>query len=492
MPTFAPRIKKPAAPAPSSAWKLPGPKHHAPLGVRVSGGQPLPSSERRFFEQRFGRALSNVRLHTDRSAADAARALNADAFTVRNDIAFAAGRYRPGTEAGRRLLAHELAHVVQQGDAGPSARTSLSHPGDRSERDADRAAAEAMTGGAAPVRVSPAPAQLARQKSAAGGDTIDMELDPNCPPGQICFTILRATDNPNWIDAKLLAVGYSIYLGGYHLYLAGVNEPVFVPANMVDLTAAPASPISDRIYDSKVAADAAVAVAPVAAKGTKKFGYFWGAGGAVVAPTIISNATAPATARSIRAAVAKYASSVQHDLVVVAIGIVGGMILRGLVKRIFRTDAEVPPGGSGAGATASAGRVVPVNGRINVGGGFEAGASTASNLQPGIGTSGPGMSTQVPNLVRGSFEEIGTLFEPGSANLVYSNRLPYGMISSVDQAAAGTYSVTASGGRISLNIWTSSEAEVQALIRSFQKAGFREVSNATGVTGSGTLITGIK
>ncbi|MEM7427980.1 MAG: DUF4157 domain-containing protein [Pseudomonadota bacterium] len=80
----------------------------------LGSGLPLPSSERNFFEPRFGRDFSNVRLHTDQRAGTAADAINARAFTHGSDVAFGAGEYRPGTTAGRRLMAHELAHVGQQ------------------------------------------------------------------------------------------------------------------------------------------------------------------------------------------------------------------------------------------------------------------------------------------------------------------------------------------------------------------------------------------
>lgn len=80
------------------------------------GGQPLPDSARAFFEPRFGYDFGHVRLHTGPLAADSARAVNALAFTVGRDIVFAAGQYAPETTAGQRLLAHELTHVVQQGD----------------------------------------------------------------------------------------------------------------------------------------------------------------------------------------------------------------------------------------------------------------------------------------------------------------------------------------------------------------------------------------
>ena len=89
-----------------------------PDSNRTSAG-PLPAHDRAFFESRFGHELSRVRVHTDHAAAAAASSIGAEAFTVGTDIAFADGRYRPGTDDGRRLLAHELTHVVQQGGASP-------------------------------------------------------------------------------------------------------------------------------------------------------------------------------------------------------------------------------------------------------------------------------------------------------------------------------------------------------------------------------------
>jgi hypothetical protein len=65
-------------------------------------------------EPRFGRDFSHVRVHTDGRAADAASAMEARAYTVGRDIVFGAGEYEPGTADGRRLLAHELSHVIQQ------------------------------------------------------------------------------------------------------------------------------------------------------------------------------------------------------------------------------------------------------------------------------------------------------------------------------------------------------------------------------------------
>lgn len=87
----------------------------APAGA--SGGEPLPASVRRFMEPRFNADFSAVRIHTDAEAARAARHLGAKAFTTGNHIYFGAGQYQPETPAGLELIAHELAHTVQQGAA---------------------------------------------------------------------------------------------------------------------------------------------------------------------------------------------------------------------------------------------------------------------------------------------------------------------------------------------------------------------------------------
>lgn len=82
-----------------------------------SGGKPLPEQTRNYFEPRFGREFGDVRVHTDQKADEAARSIDAEAFTHGSDIVFRKGNYRPGTREGKQLLAHELTHVVQQDSA---------------------------------------------------------------------------------------------------------------------------------------------------------------------------------------------------------------------------------------------------------------------------------------------------------------------------------------------------------------------------------------
>jgi hypothetical protein len=85
-----------------------------------SPGRPLDSSHRAFFEGRFGHDFGDVRVHVGPLAAESARAVRAHAYTVGRSLVFDEGMYAPGTPGGRRLLAHELAHVVQQrAAAGP-------------------------------------------------------------------------------------------------------------------------------------------------------------------------------------------------------------------------------------------------------------------------------------------------------------------------------------------------------------------------------------
>ena len=83
---------------------------------KLGNGVPLPSSERAFFEPRFGTDLSHVRIHTNSNAQIASKSINAKAFSLGDNIAFANGEYQPGTIQGRSLLAHEITHTLQAGD----------------------------------------------------------------------------------------------------------------------------------------------------------------------------------------------------------------------------------------------------------------------------------------------------------------------------------------------------------------------------------------
>lgn len=113
--------------------------------VLNSPGQPLDPATRNFFERRFGHDFSRVRVHTDDCAADSARAVNASAYTVGSDIVFGANQYRPLQGKGNQLVAHELAHVVQQETSVPSLSTDsgslrIAQSDDGPEHEAEQAA----------------------------------------------------------------------------------------------------------------------------------------------------------------------------------------------------------------------------------------------------------------------------------------------------------------------------------------------------------------
>ena len=124
-----------------------------------SGGTPLDRDTRGFMESRLGADFGDVRVHTDAAASESARSVQAHAYTVGNDIVFQSGKYAPDTDSGKRMLAHELTHVVQQ-RSGPVDGTEaaggikVSDPSDRFERAADHSADQVMA--STPTQTAPA------------------------------------------------------------------------------------------------------------------------------------------------------------------------------------------------------------------------------------------------------------------------------------------------------------------------------------------------
>lgn len=116
--------------------------------VMRSPGQSLDAATRALFEPRFRHDFSQVRVHTDAKAAESARAVNALAYTVGRDVVFGSGQYVPETNDGRRLLAHELTHVVQQGGNTQALQqdSKLGEENDRYEQEAERSAAQFVSG----------------------------------------------------------------------------------------------------------------------------------------------------------------------------------------------------------------------------------------------------------------------------------------------------------------------------------------------------------
>lgn len=111
--------------------------------VLRSPGQPLGPATRALMESRFGHDFSRVRVHTDTKAAQSARLVNASAYTVGHDVAFATGQYEPRTSKGQELIAHELTHTLQQGHSRPhGSRLVMGETSDSREAEADRVAGQ--------------------------------------------------------------------------------------------------------------------------------------------------------------------------------------------------------------------------------------------------------------------------------------------------------------------------------------------------------------
>lgn len=102
--------------------------------VSKNGGQPLSESQRQFFESRLGHDFSQVRIHSDAQADESARSLQARAFTVGGNIFFEKGQFNSTTSTGKKLLAHELAHVVQQNNQTANFIQRQVAPDENSER----------------------------------------------------------------------------------------------------------------------------------------------------------------------------------------------------------------------------------------------------------------------------------------------------------------------------------------------------------------------
>jgi hypothetical protein len=156
------------------------PEIESDINSLIGSGDLLPESSRAFFEPRFRYDFSRVRVHTDARAAESARAVNALAYTVGTNVVFGLGQYAPATLGGRRLLAHELTHTIQQEAKAPTAAqrlTSIIHE-DAGERQV-RAASDAVALGTTVPIVSQSVQQLARQDDDENGGSPDASAQVN-------------------------------------------------------------------------------------------------------------------------------------------------------------------------------------------------------------------------------------------------------------------------------------------------------------------------
>jgi outer membrane protein OmpA-like peptidoglycan-associated protein len=251
-------VRDKAAAAPTRRSRRPSQTSGAPSGlprfVKPSGGKPIEPSVRFAAERTYGRDLKDVRIHTDSEAANSADALHARAYASGRDIVFGAGAYAPGSSEGQRLIAHELAHVVQQ-SGGTSA--GLSTPSDSFERAADSAADHAVRGEPASLDVSAAAPAVQRQEApslkpptlvarAMGSGTID-----SFPTGS---STLDAGQKARIAGIAVNILSLRASYPGCSITVTGHTDAVGTEANNIALGQARADAVGDALAASGVPA----------------------------------------------------------------------------------------------------------------------------------------------------------------------------------------------------------------------------------------------
>jgi hypothetical protein len=187
-------------------------------------------------ERRFGQDFSRVRIHTGSQADEYARSVSALAFTVGQDIVFGAGRYAPGTDTGRHLLAHELTHVLQQRSSGHQLQANLavSRPGDACEREADRVADAVVSGGGRVPASFTSPNAAVQRVCGAAAIGTRTECDPRGPTfvtGHPLFKFVGGCDDFSGTEeASLRTTAATLPASGpiiVHGYASTDGDPTF-------------------------------------------------------------------------------------------------------------------------------------------------------------------------------------------------------------------------------------------------------------------------
>ena len=198
---------------------MPAPAEIPPIvhSVLSTPGRPLDTTTRSYMERRFSSDFSDVRIHDDARAAESARAVNAHAYTVGQDIVFDSGQYEPTTSTGRQLLAHELAHTIQQRGV-PRLTRAVGIPSlveeRRLETEADAAATRALSGSRVP-RLSGRlglPRLSRTPRAWAGTPTRTFTVDITWPQlaGQLSFDVSARSLDPEANGVAFLVNSFSL------------------------------------------------------------------------------------------------------------------------------------------------------------------------------------------------------------------------------------------------------------------------------------------
>jgi Domain of unknown function (DUF4157) len=210
--------------AQTGEFEIPGIVHD----VLQSPGVSLDPAIRGAMELRFGHDFSNVRIHTDSRASQSAQEVNARAYTVGSEIVFASGQHDPRSPEGRQLIAHELAHVVQQSRAsGPIRQTAEPHL----EAEANSAPTEVLGRTAVPVLARSVQAPVKKENYAETRERVVKELDRKMPVALIGMiaelddaTRERLADDSD-VKARIAKLPPSVRLRVQKYLLFGRNVP---------------------------------------------------------------------------------------------------------------------------------------------------------------------------------------------------------------------------------------------------------------------------
>ena len=209
--------------------------------VLRSPGHPLDESSREFMESRLGHDFSRVRVHTDTRAAHSARTVNAIAYTVGRNVVFGPGRYEPASTQGRRLLAHELTHVVQQGEGKIPSRLVVGYSKDRLEQEAEMMARGSLGISSAQHDASAANLQRAPTEEDLMDSGADLESAEfvikkvdSCTDPQVKCSVCKVSEGetaPSWSSDCAQKKPYYIYSygniekGRYHYECSQKYDP---------------------------------------------------------------------------------------------------------------------------------------------------------------------------------------------------------------------------------------------------------------------------
>jgi hypothetical protein len=150
------------------------------------------------------------------------------------------------------------------------------------------------------------------------------------------------TKQDDYIDRRLVSVGYSIYLGGYHLYCNNHQMPVFLPDSDINFMLANAQSIGDTIYEDRSAAQHAAAAAQKTADRGAPVAYYRAVGVARIAPTVFSPATTPRIIQTLRTAMMVLADDVKNEMTVLAGTLIGTAVLKMIATRVIRWSQGHP------------------------------------------------------------------------------------------------------------------------------------------------------